>query len=1052
MRSAGADTGDEPDLGPLMALHRDVHSGSLDLDAAKQRAAEHGARGEVTAQLAIALSQAAVRASDETWRGALPGAELAYEAMRAGHRARPDDPAMAEAWVATGADLVEVLHRGLIEHGDLRLYLRATGVADDTVRAAGDLGLPRLQGLVSLRLGLLLLDAYTAGRSPVGYDSQFVAWMDKALQANDPDLQFLVSRPITPDGEADQSPAPASWPPPLEALDRAETHLREALPLIIPERRGRALKALAQAIEWRGWLGGERNDDELRSVAEQALRELDPDDTQPRLALAAMLQRLGHSGHGDALDHDLRDAEQDWASFRARTEPATAWDILAQGASYLQETDPERALRLLARQRELPELWADDLRRSRHFHAVLSLFAEAHRPDWAQAAWDGDIEGTAGRAIAAAAEAASPEDAREAAAALLTVMLATTRPGVDREEEGLELVDTLFGLDAALWAEHEEAVHFLVAGLLRGAGVNRMHAGDVDDAGRYYRAAADGFRELAMPVPMVQCLEYLDDVVRAGTTTLDELTAWLAAHSLTVELAAPGSAPAAVHRLATHLLAGQVSAGTSAEVVQLLLQVIKGRRFAAMLAEGTRDFRLDERTRSLLGLAAEAEAALSEDSDILRPEPFDAALGDDDLLTAWVDEYEKGPSQTPEDRLAGLQRAVERRLSAALLPTSAPHLVPLAEIQRRLDSRTALLLLFEGAGVDGNVTMGQLLITRDFEYAAIGTEQMPAGTIRMSDRGRTVTVPASGVYVGALRRAIHMSDPGPFDVTPQAAQDLAGAADRYARAVNNCRDRLTAAGVDHLVVVPHGAGRYVPVHLVGPPGHPLADDWTVTYLSNLAQLFADPRPAPPRDGVGVFALSYTDQPELPRLDDSVDEARTIADVCGTTALVDAAATEAAFTRALETRRYVHLRAHGRLYVDAPSFHTVFLHPARGPEGHDGRLRAYEILPLDVTGLELVTLGACETALGRVDQYDNPRGLPAALLLAGARAVVGTLWPVLASASTYFFAELYRGLLHDDLDVPTAFRAAQRATRTRFPAYRDWGAFYLVGGLTRESTA
>jgi CHAT domain len=48
---------------------------------------------------------------------------------------------------------------------------------------------------------------------------------------------------------------------------------------------------------------------------------------------------------------------------------------------------------------------------------------------------------------------------------------------------------------------------------------------------------------------------------------------------------------------------------------------------------------------------------------------------------------------------------------------------------------------------------------------------------------------------------------------------------------------------------------------------------------------------------------------------------------------------------------------------------------------------------------LVTLSACETALGRVDRADNLRGLPATLLAAGAEVVVGTLWPVLADART-----------------------------------------------------
>jgi CHAT domain-containing protein len=134
-------------------------------------------------------------------------------------------------------------------------------------------------------------------------------------------------------------------------------------------------------------------------------------------------------------------------------------------------------------------------------------------------------------------------------------------------------------------------------------------------------------------------------------------------------------------------------------------------------------------------------------------------------------------------------------------------------------------------------------------------------------------------------------------------------------------------------------------------------------------------------------------------------------------------------------------------VDAPLFQTVFLAPG---DGGDGRLRAHEVLGLDLRGLELVTLGACETALGRIDYSDNLRGLPAALLLAGAGAVIGTLWEVTADASTTFFTELYRCLQAGDEDLIGAFRLAQRATRADHTEYRDWGAFYLTGGYQRSN--
>src|SRR5262249_40551295 len=151
---------------------------------------------------------------------------------------------------------------------------------------------------------------------------------------------------------------------------------------------------------------------------------------------------------------------------------------------------------------------------------------------------------------------------------------------------------------------------------------------------------------------------------------------------------------------------------------------------------------------------------------------------------------------------------------------------------------------------------------------------------------------------------------------------------------------------------------------------------------NIAQLTCRPtaaRASRPK-GAAVFALGYVDQPQLPRLDSSAREAYMIGDILGVEPVLDEAVTEPAFSHALQTRRYVHLRAHGRHNVDAPLFQTVFLTPG---EGHDGRLRAHEVLSLDLRGLDVVTLGACETALGRIDPSDNLRGMPAALLLAGA---------------------------------------------------------------------
>ncbi len=143
---------------------------------------------------------------------------------------------------------------------------------------------------------------------------------------------------------------------------------------------------------------------------------------------------------------------------------------------------------------------------------------------------------------------------------------------------------------------------------------------------------------------------------------------------------------------------------------------------------------------------------------------------------------------------------------------------------------------------------------------------------------------------------------------------------------------------------------------------------------------------------------------------------------------------------MERSRAVHIATHGRHNVDAAAFQSLFVAPS---EDSDGRLHAYEMLDFDLRGLDLVTLSACETALGRFDSADNLRGLPAMMMLSGVASIIGTLWDVETTVSEFFFTTLYQALREDQGRLD-AFATAQRETRARHPQYRDWGAFYFTG--------
>jgi CHAT domain-containing protein len=252
-----------------------------------------------------------------------------------------------------------------------------------------------------------------------------------------------------------------------------------------------------------------------------------------------------------------------------------------------------------------------------------------------------------------------------------------------------------------------------------------------------------------------------------------------------------------------------------------------------------------------------------------------------------------------------------------------------------------------------------------------------------------------------------------------------------------------AAGKDHLLVVAHDALHFCPLHLLEAGTGAIADHWTVTYLPNLSLL------APQRSGSTLpkvlgtsIALGFArGEGGFAPIPQTLREASTVAKVLHAAPLVEEQATKERVPAALEGVRRAHIASHGAMDVDAPAFQMLVIHPADDEEA--GRLYAYELQNLDLRGLELITLSACETALGRIDRADNLRGIPAALFNAGAETLVGTLWEVESHASEAFFVLLYEALA-SGTSRRDAFRRAQQGVRQSFPQFRDWGAFYLAG--------
>ncbi|HEX9368518.1 MAG TPA: CHAT domain-containing protein [Vicinamibacterales bacterium] len=278
------------------------------------------------------------------------------------------------------------------------------------------------------------------------------------------------------------------------------------------------------------------------------------------------------------------------------------------------------------------------------------------------------------------------------------------------------------------------------------------------------------------------------------------------------------------------------------------------------------------------------------------------------------------------------------------------------------------------------------------------------------------------------------------------------------------QDAHVPPGVDTLAVIPHGILFDLPLEaLRGPDGVRVIERYDIQYAPSASSfallasrgagarrtpsvlavgnpLVTGSKGAPTRD-VGVEHLSL-----LRPLPFTGTELRAIAEVYGPAAriLEGAGATERALRDAdLSALTILHFATHGLIDESHPERSGLVLTAL--PPADDGVLQVREVYGLRLHEA-LVTLSACETALGTNVRGEGMIGLSRAFFYAGADLVVASLWNVNDRSTATLMTRFYEGLGRGE-PAAAALRHAkltflQGPQKMRDPYY--WAPFIAIG--------
>ncbi|MEW6163285.1 MAG: CHAT domain-containing protein [Nitrospirota bacterium] len=242
-----------------------------------------------------------------------------------------------------------------------------------------------------------------------------------------------------------------------------------------------------------------------------------------------------------------------------------------------------------------------------------------------------------------------------------------------------------------------------------------------------------------------------------------------------------------------------------------------------------------------------------------------------------------------------------------------------------------------------------------------------------------------------------------------------------------------------LIIVPHGILHYLPFNALNSGSNYLIDKYSVSYLPSASIMkFLKQKKTQKTYGALIFGNPDLGNPKYD-LKHAGEEAVAISkEFSQAKVLLRKEATETDFKKSANQFNYIHFATHGMFESDSPLNSGLFL--SKDAE-NDGLLSVNELYSLSLNA-DLVTLSACETALGKINPGDDVVGLQRGFLYAGANSIIASLWKVDDMATSYLMTGFYSNL--KKINKRDALREAQLTIKKQYEHPYYWAAFQLTG--------